>query len=164
MIRWTMVTPGNDRQRRHLLRRHGQQRRRGRVRDAQLLRRATPPGSRPSNPGEHTKYLTYPQTHTLSSSQASYDAKTGVITMHIPLSDVGNPPDGTVLYSATAFSATSTAPQSSTTLFNLTDATTPFELVIGSPGTVGATPTGPPPLSSKNFSDSRPGARRPRAS
>ena len=103
-------------------------------------------GIPPSNPGEHTKYLTFPQTTTLSASQASYNAKTGVITLNIPLSDVGSPPAGTVLYSATAFSATSTAPQSATTLFNLTDATTPFELVVGPSGTVGTTPPGPAPL------------------
>jgi hypothetical protein len=101
---------------------------------------AIPP---PGDPAEHTKYITYPQTDTLSSSQASYDAKTGVITMNIPLADVGNPANGTVLYSATAFSATSTLAQSSTTLFNLIDATSPFELVIGAPGTVGSSPTGP---------------------
>jgi hypothetical protein len=84
----------------------------------------------PPNPEEHAKYLTYPQTNVLSSAQASYNAKTGVITMHIPLSDVGNPTAGTVLYSVTAFSATSPTPQSSTTLFNLTDATTPFDLTV----------------------------------
>ncbi|HET9721065.1 MAG TPA: hypothetical protein VFP55_13375 [Solirubrobacteraceae bacterium] len=95
----------------------------------------------PPNPGEHTKYLTYPQTHILTAKQASYDANTGTITMHVPLADVGNPADGTVLYSATAFTATATAPQSSTTLFNLIDATAPFELVIGAPGTVGTAPT-----------------------
>jgi hypothetical protein len=108
---------------------------------------AIPP---PGNQADHTKYITYPQTKKLSSSQASYDSKTGVITMHIPLSDVGNPAYGTVLYSGTAFSATSSSPQSSTTLFNLIDATTPFELVIGPPGTVGSSPTGPPPFSSPN--------------
>jgi hypothetical protein len=104
----------------------------------------------PGNPAEHTKYITYPQTKALSSSQASYDSATGVITFRIPLSDVGNPANGTVLYSGTAFSATSGSPESSTTLFNLIDATTPFELVIGPPGTVGSSPTGPPPFSSFN--------------
>jgi hypothetical protein len=109
-------------------------------------------GIPPSNSGEHTKYITFPQSKMLSGSQASYDPKTGVITMHIPLSIVGNPPDGTVLYSGTAFSATSSSPQSSNTLFNLIDATTPFELVIGAPGTVGSSPSGPPPFSSQNNS------------
>ncbi len=118
-------------------------------------------GVPPPNPAEHTKYIAYPQAHALSSSQASYDAKTGVITMNIPLSDVGSPPDGTVLYSATAFSATSAAPQSSATLFNVIDAATPFELVIGPPGSVGRSPTGPPRLP-KGFYAIRPGC--PKAS
>jgi hypothetical protein len=94
----------------------------------------------PSNPAEHTKYIAYPQTHKLSSSQASYNASTGTITLRIPRADVGNPGDGTPLYSITAFTATSTAPQSSNTLFNLIDAATPFELVVGPPGFVGSTP------------------------
>ena len=114
---------------------------------------AIPP---PGTTGEHTKYITYPQTTTLTSSQASYDPKTGVITLNIPLKDVGNPAPGTVLYSATAFSATSTAPQSANTLFNLTDATTPFELVIGPAGSVGTTPTAPP-LLPKTFYRHKPG-------
>ena len=100
-------------------------------------------GLPPANSAEHTKYLTYPQTHVLSSSQASYDAATGVITLKIPRSDVGNPPNGTVLYSATAFSATSTTPQSSSTLFNLIDSTTPFDFVVNTPS-VSITP---PPYS-----------------
>jgi hypothetical protein len=60
------------------------------------------------------------------------------------------------LYSATALSATSLTPQSATTLFNVTDATTPFELVLGAPGTVGSPPKGPPPLP-KGFYGSKPG-------
>lgn len=107
----------------------------------------------PPNPSEHTKYITFPQTHTLGSSQASYDAKTGVITLNVPLADVGNPSAGTVLYSVTAFSASSTQPQSSTTLFNLIDATTPFDLVVGAPGTVGRVPNGPPSLSAKFYAN-----------
>jgi hypothetical protein len=99
-------------------------------------------GIPPANSAEHTKYLAYPQTHTLSASQASYDAKTGTITLNIPRADVGNPADGTPLYSGTGFSATSTTPQSSTTLFNLTDATAPFELIVGAPGTDGASGSG----------------------
>ena len=109
-----------------------------------------------NNPAEHTKYLAYPQTNKLSSSQASYDAKTGVITLNVPRADVGNPANGSVLYSATAFSATSLTPQSATTLFNLTDATTPFELVVGAPGTVGSAPSAPPPLP-PGFYHPRPG-------
>ncbi len=104
---------------------------------------ASSPGTPPANAAEHTKYITYPQTHLLSASRAFYDANTGVITLHIPRSDVGTPADGTVLCSATAFSVTSTAPQSATTLFNLTDATTPLELVVGAPGSVGSPPAAP---------------------
>ena len=100
----------------------------------------------PPNPEEHTKYMTFPQTHVLSSSQASYDAKTGVITMSIPLADVGSPPVGTTLYSVTAFSATSGSPQSANTLFNLTDAATPFDFVIGPAGTTGGPIMGGPPI------------------
>src|SRR5205807_6101989 len=92
----------------------------------------------------------------LAGSEASYDAKTGVITLKIPRSHVGSPADGSVLYSVTAFSATSTGPQSANTLFNLTDATTPLELVVGAPGTVGAAPKGPPPLP-KGFYRPKPG-------
>jgi hypothetical protein len=95
-------------------------------------------GIPPANAAEHTKYLAYPQTHTLSGSQASYSARTGTITLTVPRADVGNPSDGTRLFSATGFSASSATPQSSTTLFNLTDATTPFELVVGAPGTGGS--------------------------
>ena len=113
-------------------------------------------GVPPPNPGEHTKYMTFPQTNALGPSQASYDPRAGVITLHIPLADVGNPAPGTVLYSVTAFSATSTSPQSASTLFNLTDATSPFDLVIGSPGTVGASPSGPPRLPAR-FYAARPG-------
>lgn len=98
-------------------------------------------GIPPANSAEHTKYLAYPQTHLLSPSQASYDAGTGVVTMRIPRSYVGNPGDGTPLFSINAFSATSTSPQSSTTLFNLIDATPTFELVVGPPGTVGGVPS-----------------------
>jgi hypothetical protein len=98
-------------------------------------------GVPPANPAEHTKYMTFPKKHLLNGTQASYDKNTGVITLQIPLSDVGSPPNGAALFSGTAFSATSTTPQSATTLFNLIDATTPFELVIGPPGTVGTPPT-----------------------
>jgi hypothetical protein len=98
-------------------------------------------GVPPANPGEHTKYIAYPQTQLLNSSQASYDSGSGVITMRIPRSAVGSPSDGTALYSITAFSATSTSPQSAGTLFNLIDATPPFELVVGPPGTVGGVPS-----------------------
>jgi hypothetical protein len=85
----------------------------------------------PGNPAEHCKYLTYPQTTPLTGSQAAYDPTTGVITLHVPESAVGLPAASgrTTLYSVTAFSATSTTPQSATTLFNLIDATKPFDVV-----------------------------------
>ena len=121
-------------------------------------------GIPPANAGEHTKYLAYPQTHLLTASQASYNKSTGVITLHVPLSDVGTPPDGTALYSATGFSATSTSPQSSTTLFNLIDATTPFELVIGAPGTVGSTPAFPGNFPGSGTGSGGGGSRCPQAS
>jgi hypothetical protein len=84
----------------------------------------------PGNPAEHCKYLTYPQTTVLSASQASYNPTTGVITMHVPETAVGPPePAGrATLYSVTAFSATSTVPQSATTLFNVIDSTVPFDV------------------------------------
>jgi hypothetical protein len=87
------------------------------------------------NPAEHCKYLTYPQTTALTPTQGSYSATTGVITFNIPLADVGTPPTGSTLYSVTAFSSTSLTPQSSSNIFNLTDATTPYDHIIGTPAT-----------------------------
>ncbi len=81
----------------------------------------------PSNPAEHCKYLAFPQASLLTTSQGSYDASTGVITIHVPLTDVGNPSPGSTLYSVTALSATSATPQSAQTVFNLIDAATPFD-------------------------------------
>jgi hypothetical protein len=77
--------------------------------------------------------VTFPQSKVLAAKQASYNRRTGVITFRGPRKLFGNPAPGTRLYSITAFSATSTDPQSSATLFNLVDATTPFELVVGPP-------------------------------
>jgi hypothetical protein len=82
----------------------------------------------PNNPEEHCKYLTYPQTTTI---KGSIDKKTGVITLTIPAKDVGGSkgylPSGEVLFSVTAFTATSTTPQSATTIFNLIDSTPAFD-------------------------------------
>lgn len=89
---------------------------------------AVPP---PGNSADHTKYFTFPQSKVLSKKQASYNKKTGVITFRVPLKDVGNPRNGTRLYSVTAFTTTAASPQSANTLFNQIDATPPFELVIG---------------------------------
>ena len=83
----------------------------------------------PGNPAEHCKYLTYPQTKRLSASQAHYDPATGVITLHVPENSVGDPDVPTTLFSVTAFTATSTRAQSPTTLFNLIDASTPFDVL-----------------------------------
>jgi hypothetical protein len=94
-------------------------------------------GIPPANSAEHTKYMAFPQTHRIT---GSYNAGDGTITLHIPLSDVGSPGEGTPLYSITAFTATSGSPQSSTTLFNLIDAASPFELTVGPPGFVGSSP------------------------
>jgi hypothetical protein len=89
----------------------------------------------PGNAADHCKYMTFPQTNVLAATNGSYDAAKGTITLHIPLADVGSPASGATLYSVTAFSATALTPQSATTLFNLTDATTPFDHTIGSPAT-----------------------------
>ncbi len=88
----------------------------------------------PGNAADHCKYMTFPQTTPLTATQANYNASTGVITFNIPLADIGNPPLNSTLYSVMAFSATSHAlPQSATTLFNLTDATTAYDHVITTP-------------------------------
>ena len=91
-------------------------------------------GSSPApGSGQSASYLTYPQTHVLGASAGSYDPSTGVITLHVPLSDVGSPRTGTPLYSVTALTATSSSPQSATTLFNQIDATPPFDVITARP-------------------------------
>jgi hypothetical protein len=134
LIRWTLVTPGQTGN--------------GHIEYVGMDNNSGGPptffagetaGIPPANSAEHTKYLAYPQTHAVP---GTIDTRTGTITLHVPLSDVGNPPAGTRLYSATAFTATSATPQSATTLFNLIDATSPFELIIGAPGTGGSAPGG----------------------
>lgn len=80
-----------------------------------------------NNPEEHCKYMTYPHTTAI---QGSYNASTGVITLTFPQSDV-QAPDNTKIFSVTAFTATSAIPQSSTTVFNLIDATAPFDHIVG---------------------------------
>jgi hypothetical protein len=84
----------------------------------------------PGNPADHCKYLTFPQTHPITGKVAK--TRSGwTITLTIPMADVGSPPAGTTLYSATAFAATSASPQSATTIFNLIDATAPFDHQVG---------------------------------
>ena len=80
----------------------------------------------PNNSEEHCKYLTFPQTNTI---KGSYDAKSGVITLILP-SELIHTHDASQLYSVTAFTATSTTAQSSTTLFNLIDSTPPFDYKV----------------------------------
>jgi hypothetical protein len=84
----------------------------------------------PGNPADHCKYLTFPQTHAITGKMAKTSSG-WTITLTVPKADVGNPASGTTLYSATAFSATSASAQSATTLFNLTDATAPFDHQVG---------------------------------
>jgi hypothetical protein len=84
----------------------------------------------PGNQADHTKYMTFPQAKRLTAKQASYSAKTGVITLRVPPHDFGRPAPGVRLESITAFSATSTTPESADTVFNQVDATPPFDLVI----------------------------------
>jgi hypothetical protein len=81
----------------------------------------------PGNPADHCKFLTYPQTTAITGAVAHAASGSWTITLQIPRSAVGNPPAGTPLYSVTAFSASSVTPQSATTIFNLIDATTPFD-------------------------------------
>ena len=71
------------------------------------------------------------QTTALTGAQASYDAAKGVITLHVPEAAVGQGGSSgrSTLYSVTAFSATSLQAQSATTLFNLIDATAPFDVL-----------------------------------
>jgi hypothetical protein len=129
MLRWTVVTPGKPGN--------------GQIYYAGMDNNAAGSGTPSffagstvcvpqSNPAEHCKYLAYPQTTPI---KGSYDAKTGTITLHIPASAVGGKngvfPNNLRLYSITAFTATSTTPQSSTTLFNVIDSTTPFDHTSG---------------------------------
>ncbi|HEV3212853.1 MAG TPA: hypothetical protein VGZ03_05580 [Acidimicrobiales bacterium] len=130
MLRWTVVVPGTTGN--------------GVIYYVGMDNNAAPAGSGvptyfagstssipPANPQEHAKYLTYPQTNVLKPSSGSVNKTTGVITIRVPRTDVGNPRPGTVLLSVTGFTATSASPQSATTLFNLIDATTPFDHTIG---------------------------------
>jgi hypothetical protein len=72
----------------------------------------------------HCKYFTYPGDRTIA---GSYVAGSGVITLHVPLADIGSPAAGTTLYSAVAFTTTSLLPLSADAIFNQIDATTPFD-------------------------------------
>jgi hypothetical protein len=69
-----------------------------------------------------------------TSVPGSYDAKTGTITIHLPFSSLvaADRKKGTKLYSATAFTATTlgTLAALPESVFNQTDATTPFDFVL----------------------------------
>jgi hypothetical protein len=129
ILRWTLVTPG------HTGNGHiyyaGMDNNGAGTRKPTFFAGDTSCVPGPGNPAEHCKYLTYPQTTALSGSKAGYDPATGVITLHVPKNAVGGTNQHSTLYSVTAFTATSTEPQSATTLFNLVDASTPFDVLAG---------------------------------
>jgi hypothetical protein len=77
-----------------------------------------------NNPEEHCKFLTYPQTTTI---KGTIDHKRHVIQLQIPRKAL-HLHKGSKLISVTAFTATAATPQSATTIFNLIDATTPFDI------------------------------------
>jgi hypothetical protein len=96
----------------------------------------------------------------------TYDAKTGTISIDIPFADLGGHKAGTELYSATAFTATTTGTLSGAqaALFNQVDATPPFDYLISAsvPTTHllnGVTVAGPAPASTTASSSSSGGAR-----
>lgn len=64
----------------------------------------------------------------------TYDAQTGTISIDIPFADLGGHKAGTELYSATAFTATTTGSLAGAkqALFNQVDATPPFDYMISS--------------------------------
>ncbi|MBO0768269.1 MAG: hypothetical protein J2O48_06250 [Solirubrobacterales bacterium] len=101
----------------------------------------------PVSPGVvHAKDMTFPQKIPLTQGDtntpghANYDPASGVVTFRVPRSDFGNLPDGTVFYSATAFTSTQATPQSAATLFNTIDSTPPIDFVLCRPGANGANP------------------------
>ena len=73
----------------------------------------------------HGKFLTYPPAHSI---QGSYTASSpGIITLIVPIADVGSNAKAT-LYSVTGLSVTqATASSSGDTIFNQIDATAPFD-------------------------------------
>jgi hypothetical protein len=80
----------------------------------------------PQNQGEHCKFLTYPQTRKIKGRVLH---KRHLIKLFVPrkalrLHKIRR------LISVTAFTATSTTPQSASTIFNLIDATSPFDVQV----------------------------------
>ncbi|HET6876990.1 MAG TPA: hypothetical protein VFH38_05635 [Jatrophihabitans sp.] len=80
----------------------------------------------PANQQEHCKFFTYPQTRQIKGAIAR---KHGVITLRIPRKYL-HLRHGGKLRSVTGFTTTAATPQSSATLFNLIDATTPFDVRV----------------------------------
>jgi hypothetical protein len=72
-------------------------------------------------------FLTYPPAHTIQGSYTN-SAKGGVITLTVPISEVGGNGNA-ALYSLTGLTVTQSAAFSSNTIFNQIDATAPFDFV-----------------------------------
>lgn len=72
-------------------------------------------------------FITYPPAHTITGSYKN-SQKGGVITLTVPISDVGGNGSAT-LYSLTGLSVTQSTASSSNTIFNQIDATAPFDFV-----------------------------------
>jgi hypothetical protein len=72
-------------------------------------------------------FITYPPTHSVQGSYKN-SQNGGVITLTVPVTDVGGNSTAT-LYSLTGLSVTQSTPSSSNTIFNQIDATAPFDFV-----------------------------------
>jgi hypothetical protein len=70
-------------------------------------------------------FITYPPAHTITGSYKN-SQKGGVITLTVPISDVGGNGSAT-LYSLTGLSVTQSTASSSNTIFNQIDTTAPFD-------------------------------------
>ena len=79
-----------------------------------------------NNPEEHCKFLTYPQTRTIHGRILT---GRGLLRLQIPRA-AARLHRGVRLRSVTAFTTTAATPQSATTIFNLIDASAPFDVTI----------------------------------
>ena len=70
-------------------------------------------------------FMTYPPGHTIQGSYKN-SSRGGVITLTVPIADVGGSSTAT-LYSLTGLTATQSTASSSTTIFNQIDASAPFD-------------------------------------
>ena len=75
--------------------------------------------------GNQGFFITYPPAHTIQGSYTN-TPRGGVITLIVPVSDVGGNSSAT-LYSLTGLSVTQSTASSSNTIFNQIDATAPFD-------------------------------------